>query len=115
MSFSVTLPLPPSANNLFVNVGKRRKISDEYAAWMRRAILETFAQVPAAWRVGGMVAISIQVPPATAGDIDNRIKAAVDCLVKAQRIDDDKNVWSVGITRCHLVKNGARITVEAAE
>ena len=115
MIFSVILPMPPTTNNLFVNVGKSRKPSEQYVAWMRNAILETFAQVPAANRIGGLITITMQVPAKTPGDIDNRIKAAVDCLVKSRRIDDDKNVWSITITRSHLLKEGVRITVEAAE
>lgn len=114
MSFSILLPMPPSTNNLYVNAGKRRRTSDPYAVWMREAVLTTYAQVPAAKRIGGLVSITIQIPAKTPGDCDNRIKAAIDCLVKARRIDDDRNVWSVGITRCHLLKEGARITVEAA-
>lgn len=114
MTFTVTLPLPPSTNNLYVNVGKGRKPSKEYAAWTKQAILETYAQVPAASRVEGIPSIVIQVPAAMPGDIDNRIKAILDCLVKARRIDDDKYIWSITITRCNLLHDGARVTVESA-
>ena len=100
MSFSVTLPLPPSANKLFANVpGKGRVKTKAYKTWQRNAILSIFAQVRADRRIGGAVGLSICVPSGMRGDLDNRIKATIDALVASNRIDDDKHVQSIIILR----------------
>lgn len=100
MTFSVTLPLPPSANKLFANVpGKGRVKTRAYKAWRRNAVLSIFAQVRADHRVGGPIALSVCVPSNMRGDLDNRLKAGIDALVKSNRIDDDKHVHSIFILR----------------
>jgi crossover junction endodeoxyribonuclease RusA len=115
-SFNVVLPLPPSTNNLYENVGKRRVTSGKYASWMRDAILTVFAQVTADRRIGGTVEVLIQIAPETPGDIDNRIKAVLDCLVKSQRVDDDRHVWRVTIERYRLIDpDKALVTVAATD
>ncbi len=99
MTFTVTLPLPPSTNNLFINYGRKRRKSPKYRVWERQAILSIFAQVRADRRIGGPVALSLCVPSGMRGDIENRLKATIDALVKSNRIDDDKHVQSILILR----------------
>jgi len=112
VSFTVTLPLPPPTNNLFVNVpGKGRVKSRRYKAWRRDAILSIFAQVPAPRRIAGAVAVSLCVPATMRGDLDNRLKAALDALVAANRIDDDRNVTAITIVRGGA--DAGRIVVQA--
>lgn len=100
--YTVTLPLPPSANHLFANAfeGGRRK-TKRYAQWIIAAGWEL--KFSGLWAVRGPVKITITVPQKMLGDVDNRIKAAVDLLVAHRRIDDDKHVQSVSISRCGTV------------
>lgn len=118
----LTLPLPPSANNLFATVmrknrhGRRvpkRIPAKHYAAWLEAAgwTLKTQER----WHLGGSVDIAIYLPSGMAGDIDNRIKAVLDLLVKFDRIDDDKHVRSLSVVRSDSVSpKDCRIYVEAA-
>lgn len=95
-TFTVELPVPPSTNNLFATNSKtgRRFPSKEYDAWRKEAAQMLMAQRA---RVAiGPVAITITVQEGR-GDIDNRIKAVIDCLVLNGIIDGDtsKTVRSV--------------------
>ncbi len=115
MSFSVILPLPPSANKLFANVpGKGRVKTKAYKAWWRNAVLSIFAQVRADRRIGGTVGLSICVPSGMRGDLDNRIKATIDALVASNRIDDDKHVHSILILRGGADAGTVEVKVEGA-
>lgn len=115
MTFTVTLPLPPSANKLFANVpGKGRVKTKAYARWRRNAILAIFAQVRADRRVGGPVSLSLCVPSGMRGDLDNRLKAAIDALVASNRIDDDKHVQSILILRGGADAGTVEVKVEAS-
>ncbi len=112
-SFVVNLTVPPSVNQIFRNVsavertlaeakGKKlygRKKTKEYVAWRKTAILEIFAQVPAAKRIAGAVNVTILLPQTTQADVDNLIKPILDALVDSRRIDDDRNVWRIEIEK----------------
>lgn len=115
MSFSVTLPLPPSANKLFANVpGKGRVKTKAYKLWRKNAVLSIFAQVRADRRIGGPVGLTLCVPRGMRGDLDNRLKAAIDALVASNRIDDDEHVQSILIIRGGAAVGTVEIKVDAA-
>ena len=100
MSFSVVLPLPPSANASYRNVpGKGRAKTWAYKLWRNNAVLSIFAQVRADKRVPGRCAITIEIPSSTRLDLDNALKPILDALVKSNRIDDDRHVWAIHATR----------------
>lgn len=100
MSFSVTLPLPPSANRLFANVpGKGRVKTRAYKLWRKNAVLSIFAQARADRRLSGAVSIDIVLPEMCRLDIDNAIKPILDALVASQRIDDDRYVAELHVRR----------------
>ncbi len=98
MGFTVTLPLPPSANALFRNTTTAerdkgvhkfgRAKTNVYRRWRINAVKEIWAQVRADRRIGGLVSIKITFPRKNF-DIDNRIKPVLDALVDSCRIDDD--------------------------
>lgn len=94
----LTLPVPPSTNNLFMNVPGRGRIkSSEYNRWLSDAgwLLKTQA-----WeKVCGHVAVTIRIPKKSKADIDNLIKPSLDLLVKHGVIDDDRFVDSIHISR----------------
>ena len=90
----LTLPTPPSTNNLFVNVkGRGRVKTDRYRSWLRAAGNELRAQKPR--KVAGPVAVSIEVGPDKRRDLDNYSKAVLDLLVMCGAIDDDSNVMDL--------------------
>jgi hypothetical protein len=83
---TLTLSLaPPSVNSLFANARKGRRKTLAYANWLAASSAELRRQD--SWHVPGRVRITIR---SNAGsDIDNRNKAALDCLVSLGRIEGD--------------------------
>lgn len=113
MTFTVEIAVPPSANNIYANVAHGRAKTSAYAAWRKGAAFLIRAQVRPSARIGGPVAIEIEMPRGLAGDLDNRLKPSIDCLVASGRIDDDRNVVEI-VARKNLERDFARITVRAA-
>jgi Holliday junction resolvase RusA-like endonuclease len=104
---TVFLPRPPSLNNIFVNIpGRGRVKTHDYKTWLRSASNLIMAQKPV--RVEGEVEISVAIGPRR-GDLDNRIKPILDCLVTNGVIDDDKHV--VAITARWALEDGAMVTI----
>jgi Holliday junction resolvase RusA-like endonuclease len=89
---SLYLSMPPlSVNNLFANGGNGRFATSLYRQWQAQALLQLRRQ--AAWHVPGRVRIRLQFTRAQTGaDLDNLAKPVLDALVKAGRMDDDRNV-----------------------
>lgn len=97
-TFTLTLPLCPSTNNLFFNrKGGGRARSVDYEAWLKEAgwLVNTARLTP----IRGAVAVCIALPIDMPGDIDNRAKGALDLLVKHALIEDDKHVQSLTLQR----------------
>lgn len=93
----VRMPFPPTVNNLFVNVGKRRVRSQRYATWARAAENEIMAQ--GVNPVPGDVELFMVAgrPDRRKRDISNLIKAPEDLLVSCGLIEDDSKVVAVSI------------------
>lgn len=87
-----TIPAPPSTNNLFLNkTGKGRIPTAQYTDWKMQAATAIRSQHVR--NVAGRVIVLIGVERhSSQADIDNRTKAALDALVKAEIIDDDRFV-----------------------
>lgn len=104
----ITLPIPPSTNNLFFNLPRGgRAISKPYAAWKAEAQVVLMRQRPG--RIMGEVEILIECRRKRCNsDISNRIKAVEDLLVSQQVIEDDIRVqvitakWSTEIEECRV-------------
>jgi Holliday junction resolvase RusA-like endonuclease len=96
MTLVFSIPTPPSTNHLFRTAGARRVKTDPYKAWLTEAGWEIRRQrVPLTL---GPVAVTLTVQRLTRGgraDIDNRIKAALDLLVKQCVIGDDDQVQEI--------------------
>lgn len=86
------IDLPPlSVNNLFANGKKGRFATTFYKDWQTRALTQLRRQ--GGWHVAGRVRIKLQFSRTeTSADLDNLAKPVLDILVKAGRIDDDRNV-----------------------
>lgn len=108
----ITIPRPPSTNNLYRNIGRRRARSKAYDKWIAHAGRILALQRPE--HVPGPVSIEIKVEKRGKAreDIDNRIKAAVDLLVKHNVIDDDRNVQKVSAEWADV--DGCEIMIERA-
>jgi len=91
-SYSYVMPVPPSLNASYKNIGRGRAKTDKYKKWCRDADLELACQKPV--RFDGRVDISIYLPePTRRSDIDNRIKPLCDSLVRVGVIDNDDNKY----------------------
>lgn len=92
-SGTLTLSMPPpSVNALFFNRkggGKGRGKTLRYKNWCIDAALQLRSQP--SWHVPGAVRVTVRVG-GSKGDADNLLKASLDCLVNAGRIQDDRNV-----------------------
>lgn len=94
----VTLPMPPTVNNLFRNTRSGRAVTDEYEAWRWEARcaaewpnLTQYRKTP--WEV------TIQLYGLPRGnDADNRIKAAIDLIAALTGLRDD-HVDAIALVR----------------
>jgi crossover junction endodeoxyribonuclease RusA len=114
----LTLPFPPSTNNLFRNAGKRRIKTDRYTRWITEAgWWLSFHNVP---RLSGPYALALTLHPPTraARDLDNFVKAVSDLLVAHEVIDGDHLARRIVLEWSDIppAKPGSvTITLEAAQ
>lgn len=93
-----TMPTPPSTNELYKNVkGRGRVKAGVYDNFIMMAIAairrQKIARIPGyVSAVFGVERMSLQA------DIDNRLKAMLDAIVKAEIIDDDRFVTSIAVS-----------------
>lgn len=108
----ISLPMPPSLNNAFVNIaGKGRVRSENYRKWANQAGWLLKAQRVAPFNVPVRVRIEIKPENKRAFDLDNRTKAILDLLVTHGVLHDDSNKWVRGVS-IEQVETGAPCTVE---
>ncbi len=86
MTELLILPMPPSVNNLFMNIKRGRAITPEYKAWRTLAGLKLKSQHPKP--VKGRVALHYLIGKGRA-DLDNIAKAPTDLLVEYGVIEGD--------------------------
>jgi hypothetical protein len=105
--FTVTLPLPPTTNNLFKGVGRGRAKTQGYKDWIEAAgwalARERIAPVLGAY------AFLLALPRGMPGDCSNRIKAPEDLLVKHKLTPDDRHADLVMAHRSNAVAGAACI------
>jgi len=83
--------LPPSVNNLFITVGKRRIRAPGYTHWAERSGWLLKGQVKPSQHIEGPFAISLAFvrPDKRRRDLDNLCKAVIDLAVKNRLVSDD--------------------------
>lgn len=95
---SFWMPLPPSANNLFITLrgGRRRVISPEYRAW--RAEAEQYMRQHVIETIDEPVELEVLLDERNRMDLDNTLKAPIDHLVRSGVIKNDKPKYVKKIT-----------------
>lgn len=91
------LPFPPSVNNLFATVGRKRVRSDRYRAWAKQAA--EFITLQGKKRVHGHVSLHVGLvrPDRRVRDLSNTLKAIEDLLVDMSVIDDDSLIQRISV------------------
>lgn len=108
--FLISIPEPPSCNNLFANSasGGRHK-TRAYREWCNLAGWEVKAQKPQ--KVSGKYKLFLTLPKIR-GDASNRLKAVEDLLVSLGLVDDDRHCVSVTAVIDPAIQGHAVISVE---
>lgn len=92
------LPLPPSVNNLYLNLpGRGRVKSPKYRAWINEAGWKLLATKPV--KVTGDLTLIVRAirPDNRRRDLGNLEKAVSDLLVAHRVIDDDSSITSLSM------------------
>lgn len=108
------LPLPPTANHMWVHSGRKHFRSADYVAWLDECGWRlTAVHFP---RFTGKFAVDIELPRKMRGDIDNRSKCAIDLLVRQSIVTDDRHCDRLTISRADDVPSKqCRISVTAIQ
>ena len=112
MSFLISIPVPPSCNNLFANRrdGRGRYKTKRYREWITEAGWMAKSQRPQ--RVAGKYKFFLSLPPIR-GDASNRVKAAEDLIVSLGLVDDDRHCVNAQVAICDDLNGHAIVAVEA--
>jgi Holliday junction resolvase RusA-like endonuclease len=108
--------MPPSTNNLFVNVrGKGRVKTDRYRTWLQAAGWDMKKYHNHRWNEPVHLTIALGKMRANA-DISNRIKAIEDLLVTHQIIPGDSAAWvrEINIYMAQEPFEGVEVTITPA-
>jgi Holliday junction resolvase RusA-like endonuclease len=106
----LSLPVPPSTNALFTAISKRRIKTRAYRRWLDSAGWEIQLQKQGC--MGAGFECEITLPLSTRGDIDNRVKPALDALTRFGVIRDDRDCRSLTVRRGNLTE--MLVTLRAA-
>jgi crossover junction endodeoxyribonuclease RusA len=100
------LPLPPSVNRLWRNIGNRTILSRE--ARVYRQTVKSILQCERIETLVGPIAVDILVfpPDRRRRDIDNFPKALLDSLQHAGVFVDDSQIERMSIERREVIPNG---------
>lgn len=93
----LSCPFPPTTNNLFMNVGKRRIPTKGYRAWRELAAVQIDNQMIGQTPISGPYHMTIELdrPDKRARDVSNYAKAIEDSLVLCRAIRDDSDALSL--------------------
>ena len=107
------LPIPPSLNNAYANSpGRGRVPTRGLSDWKAAAGWKLREQRPGS--IIGAYRFALYLPEKMRGDLDNRIKAAMDLLKTHGVTPDDRRAVSVFAERSELVGDGECLVVVQA-
>lgn len=112
---TIALPMPPTANHMFVNsLRGGRHASKAYKAWREDAgwTAKSAWQAAGSPKFSGRLRLTIQLGLAFNADISNRVKPIEDLLVKSIP-DFPDDCWNDEIIVRRAEIEGAIVTVEA--
>jgi crossover junction endodeoxyribonuclease RusA len=93
---SLSLPYPPTTNNLYRNTGGRGRVKTEhYKAWLNEAGWLVKAQRPAPLPGRYRLSLVATAPDARRRDVDNLLKPVSDLLKACGVIEEDSLAKSV--------------------
>lgn len=109
--FMAKLPVPPTANNLFVN-NKRggRFTSNAYKKWQEEVVIDSDFLIPLAGRLKAKY--TYVFPDNRKRDLGNFEKAISDILVKRGVIEDDSQIDHLELIRSTGEIAGVHILIE---
>jgi crossover junction endodeoxyribonuclease RusA len=107
------LPMPPSVNALYANVGRRRVKTKVARNWHRDAAW-AIKLAAGRIRIQGPWAISVVLPQSMKGDCDNRLKPLLDAAVASGVVIDDRHCADIKVQRTGETSE-AIITLRAAD
>ena len=113
----IQLPLPPSTNNLFATVSRKRVKSQAYTRWLSAAGWELKAQNPEPIKGRFHFTMVVYPPDKRRRDLDNLLKAPLDLLKTHGVIEDDSLAQSISVSWSEspmIVPAHVRVTVEPA-
>lgn len=112
---SLTMPMPPSVNNAFINLRRGGRAKSRQAKdWESHSLWHVKAQrLPVI--TGPVIVIFGFERHTNAADADNRVKLAQDLLVKAGVIEDDRFVVGAAFSWLPPANGLAHITVTRAD
>jgi Holliday junction resolvase RusA-like endonuclease len=88
VEYTVTIPVPPSVNNLFITRGKRRFKSQGYKEWLS-VVGPMMAKAGKASREPVEIEVTVKGPINQSRDLDNLLKPVGDCLTTSGVISED--------------------------
>ena len=113
--FVIYLPLPPSSNNAFATVGRRRIRSRAYLEWVKNADAILFYDAQYSLKcqnpIKGKFSLRIEVPVNMRGDISNRIKILEDYFVSREVTADDRFCQEILIRREKNMVEGCKVII----
>lgn len=94
---NLSVPFPPTTNNLFMNVGKRRVPTKAYRSWRELVCVVIDNQMHGQKPIDGPyhMVIELDRPDKRARDVSNYAKAIEDALVVAKVVRDDSDALSL--------------------
>jgi Holliday junction resolvase RusA-like endonuclease len=99
-----SIPVPPSVNNLFVNVPKVGRVkSKAYREWITAAGWMLRTQRPGS--INGPFAVTIRLPVKVRSDLDNLAKPILDLMVAHKITSDDRRCEDLHITKTEGIEN----------
>lgn len=105
----LTLPFPPSANQLYRSTNKGVRISMRGRAYREEVALCVIRQ--RAKHMTGRLAVLIEayMPDRRRHDLDNLLKATLDCMTYSGVYLDDEQIDDLHIKRCGIVPGGCLV------